>query len=54
MVASPSDQPAIGPDLDLDLLGILGVAGRGRRAAPRASPLILGNSRSSSTTGKWL
>ena len=42
LVTSPSDQPAIGSDLDLDLFGILGVAGHKRRAALRANTLLLG------------
>jgi hypothetical protein len=42
LVASPSDQSAVGPDLDLDLFGILGVAGRESRAALRAYALLFG------------
>src|SRR4051794_5272258 len=41
LVTAPSDQPAIGSDLDLDLFRILGVAGHKRRAALRATPLLL-------------
>ena len=42
LVASSTDPSAIGLDLDLDLFGILGVAGRDRRAALRAHTLVFG------------
>ena len=42
LVTSPPDPAAIRADLDLDLFGILGVAGRQRRAAPRANALLFG------------
>ena len=42
LVTTSSDDPAIGLDVDLDLFGILGVAGRERRAALRANALIFG------------
>ena len=42
LITSPSDASAIRSDLDLDLFGILGVAGRERRPTPRANALLLG------------
>ena len=42
LITSPSDASAIGSNLDLDLFGILGVAGRERRAALRAHTLVFG------------
>ena len=42
MVTSPPDATAIGADLDLDLLGILGVAGREWRPTAGAAALVLG------------
>ena len=40
LVPSPPDAPTIRSDLDLDRFGILGVAGRERRAALRANALL--------------
>ena len=42
LITPPSDAAAIGSDLDLDLFGILGVAGDHRRAAARAEASAFG------------
>src|SRR5258706_9400154 len=42
LVTSPPEASAIRSDLDLDLFRILGVAGRQRRAAAGANPLLHG------------
>jgi hypothetical protein len=42
LITSPPNPPPIGPEIDLDLFGILGVAGRQRRPAPGANALVLG------------
>ena len=42
LVTSPPDQSAIGPDLDLDLFGILGVTGGQGRTALGANTLVFG------------
>ncbi len=42
LITSPPDAAAIGADLDLDLLGILGVAGGERHPTPGTTALVLG------------